>query len=245
MEKFVITDFNSILTAQDRKGQKREFTNRRYACFIITLSGKIRFVYKNGEIISEPGSPIFLPQGLTYTNECLENAESYVFNFTTLSSYSEPLKLSPIPEVLSKKCYCEIESKAFSPSLKNTISIFETLYALSGYLMASFSGAKSAHPIVEKALDFMRRNIDRADLSTVEIAANCCISEVYLRKLFRKHLDDSPFQKLTEIRMEKASILVHEKRPLAEICERVGYSDVPQFVRAYKRHFGHSPSNSI
>lgn len=244
MKKFVITNFSSLLAAHDKKGQKREFVNRRYACFIITLSGKIRFASKGSEVISEKGKPVFLPQGLTYTNECLESAESYVFNFTTLSSYSEPLQLSPIPESLAKKCYSEIESKSLSPSLKNTLSIFETFYLMSSYLMESFENDENTHPTVAKALDFMRRNLERGDLSTLEIAAHCCISEVYLRKLFKAHLGVSPFQKLLEMRMERASLLVHEKRPLSEICECVGYSDVPQFTRAYKRHFGHSPSKN-
>ena len=63
-------------------------------------------------------------------------------------------------------------------------------------------------------------------------------------KLFAKELNTSPFRHLTKLRMEKASLLIFEKRPLKEVAESVGYSDVFQFSRAYKRYFGYPPSKS-
>ena len=70
----------------------------------------------------------------------------------------------------------------------------------------------------------------------------CAVSEVYLRKLFEKELQASPYGKITEMRMDKAKMLIEEKRPLKEIADSVGYSDVFQFSRAYKRYFGHAPT---
>ena len=52
----------------------------------------------------------------------------------------------------------------------------------------------------------------------------------------------SIFKSLTKIRMEKAKFMIEEKRPLTEIALSVGYSDIYQFSRAYKKFYGYSPS---
>ena len=104
MEDFVITRFNSLFKAHDPKGHKTHFKNRKFACFIITLKGKIRFSCDGGEVIASAGHPVFLPKDLTYVNECLETAESLVFNFYTLHSYQHPLALAPVSDALADPC---------------------------------------------------------------------------------------------------------------------------------------------
>ena len=96
--------------------------------------------------------------------------------------------------------------------------------------------------MIVRAQEFMNQAYGRSGLTVEEIAQHCCISQVYLRKLFARELATTPFRYLTEIRMEHARMLAEEKRPLKEIAARVGYGDVFQFSRAYKRHFGYSPS---
>ena len=49
---------------------------------------------------------------------------------------------------------------------------------------------------------------------------------------------------LTDLRMDEARAMLEEKRPIKEVIGRVGYSDVYQFSRAYKRHFGFPPSKT-
>lgn len=242
MEQFVITEWESVLCVSDPKGRKKEYCNRRSACFIITLRGKICFSYAGNALISEAGHPVFLPKGLCYWNECLENAESYVFNFQTLQSYETPMALSPVSDGDAQDYYERIRSRTFSPSLRNHCLILEDLYSLSARLFSGCAPSERLHPMVTKAMDFMRQYGDRAELTVGDVAKHCCISEVYLRKLFERELGVTPFRQLTEIRMKRARLLVEEKRPLKEIAERVGYADVFQLSRAYKRYFGHSPS---
>ena len=244
MENFVITKLEGLFTAHDAKGRKTLFTNRRSACFIITKSGKIRFSYAGGSVTSQEGQPVFLPQGCSYTNECLESAESYVFNFQTLYTHEKPVQLAPISNALADEYYQQINAKAFCPALTDRLSNLESLYSLSKHLLKACKSPTSHSPIIEKALIFLHRHYDCVGLTVTDVAQHCCISEIYLRKLFAKELNTSPFRHLTKLRMEKASLLIFEKRPLKEVAEGVGYSDVFQFSRAYKRYFGYPPSKS-
>ena len=240
MDDFVITHTESPFASYDTRGQKKNFIKRRTACFIITLRGRIRFLHEKAEVVAEEGRPVFIPRGCTYVNECLENAESYVFNFQTLLDYDSPIQLASIPQTLATEYYEQIKARSDLSSVSAKLSIFEAVYSLAALLFRDITG-KKLHPAVERAMDYMRMNFCKDGLTVNEIASYCCISEVYLRKLFKRETGCTPFYALTEIRMKKAALLVEEKRALKEISEAVGYVDVFQFSRAYKRFFGYSP----
>ncbi len=241
-ENFVITELVGAFIANDPAGRKKEFIDRRSACFILTQRGKIRFRYPGGEVVAEVGRPVFLPRGLSYINECLEAAESYVFNFQTLNQSMAPMQLAPLAGDLAEKYYEAICAASLSPSLQSNLLIFESLYALARRLLDVGESAGDLHPIVREAMVFMQQHAANAQLTVADMARHCHISEIWLRKLLEKELHTTPHRQLIAIRMKKASLLIEDKRPLKEVAAAVGYSDVFQFSRAYKRHFGHAPS---
>lgn len=244
VDAFVITSVLNLSFVKDPKGRKVRFDNRICAGFIITVSGKIRFSYEGGELFAEKGKPIFLPKGLAYTNECLETAESYVFNFQTLENHTTPFGLSPISTEQIRAIYEQMDADFASATLFNRLSVLEQMYALARILLRDYKSEAAVHPVVAKATDYMNRQYPCSTLTVGDIAEHCYVSEVYLRKLFEREAKTSPFRKLTAIRMEKAQWFIAEKRPLKEVALSVGYADVFQFSRAYKRYFGYPPSKS-
>jgi AraC-like DNA-binding protein len=241
---FVITDFVSAFVSCDRGGWKRKFENRESSAFIITKSGKIRFTIGGAEIVSDPTHAVLLPEGVTYLNECLADAESYVFNFHTLE-VPNAAAFEFSRHTLTDKIYSEILTASFSPSLKNEITVMERMYALAAALLAESYDEAELHPIVLAAVRFMYANLSSAELTIGDVAKSCNVSEIYLRKLFDKHLNTTPFRKLTELRMEHARMLIKEMRSLTEVATSVGYSDLFQFSRAYKRYYGYAPSHEM
>ena len=244
MEAFVITSVVNLHFVKDLKGRRVRFDRRACAGFIITVSGKIRFSYEGGALFSERGKPVFLPRGLAYTNECLETAESYVFNFQTLEDYKRPLGLSPISEEQIREIYERMYAEFSSATLANRLSVFEDMYALACVLLRDYESETAIHPVIAQATDYMRRHCHCSTLTVEDVAEHCYVSAVYLRKLFEREEKTSPFRKLTAIRMERAQRLIEEKRPFKEVALGVGYADVFQFSRAYKRYFGYPPSKS-
>lgn len=244
MGDFIITEFEGAFEALDHKGRKRNFISRQSACFIITKRGKIRFSCVGGEVISELDHPVFLPKGCSYTNECLEEAESIVFNFQTLKAPTKPTELSEISYDVAKDCFNQINAYSAARSFRSSILILKELYSLSSNLFLGVKDKPKCGPIVEDAMVFMQTNYGRAGLSVADVAEHCSVSAVYLRKLFNKELNKKPQAYLTDIRMERARLLVLEKRAIHEVAEEVGYSDVYQFSRAYKRYYGYSPTKT-
>lgn len=231
--KFIITEFKNIFTASDPAGRRSEFKDRYAASFIITLSGSIAFHFDGGCVIADREHPVFLPRGLDYVNECTEDAYSLVFSFDTLFEYEKPCVLSPVSESFATECYKKIERSGAQ-------AILAQLYLLA---QALFEKKGSKGP-VEKAMQYMSENYADPTLTVKDIATVCYVSEIYLRKLFERERGTTPFRALTDIRMERAHALALEKRPIKEISASVGYSDLYQFSRAYKKYFGFSPSKT-
>ena len=69
--------------------------------------------------------------------------------------------------------------------------------------------------------------------------------EQEMRKLFAEKMNTTPFNYITKVRMEHAHDLARERFPINEIAHLVGYADIYQFSRAYKKHFGYSPSKTV
>ena len=240
-ENFVITDFVTSFIAEDPKGRKKYFPNRCSACFIIPISGKISFSGKTESVVADASHPVFLPEGFSYTNECLESAQSYVFNIRTQTPYAHPRTLHTVPTQRLITLYEKIQQAECLSTLQGRITVFACLYALAEHLFTEKNERKSGETVAH-ALEYMRRHYAQNGLTAQKIAQQTHVSEVYLRKLFAKELATTPFKALTEIRMQKAKLLVEEHRPLKEIAACVGYADIFQFSRAYKRYFGTPPT---
>lgn len=243
-ENFIITEFINCFYAKDPTGRKKEFIDRRYGCFIITLKGRIRFTSNGTKIYSDKDHAVFLPRGLSYTNECLENAESIVFNIETKEDYTSAVSLSTVPESIAKNVYTAIKKEASSLSVKSKLFIMRELYTLIYGLFPTEEKSSATDKIITSATEYMMENYHNPELDAASIATHCYISEIYLRKLFSKKLNSTPHKILTDIRMKKAYMLAKEKRPVKEIAEEVGFAAVYQFSRAYKKYYGFSPSET-
>lgn len=245
VKDFVITGFDSILYVRDKKGQTVHFENRYASCFIVTKSGKIAFTCDSGSVTSENGSPVFIPEKMYYKNECLEDAESYVFNFHLKNGSNKMLQLSDVGLHAVKGCYESIQNAIVASDDVSKIMIFKELYTLAGLLFAKEKEVSETEKIVLDAVKYMAENYHDSTLTVKTVADKCFVSEIYLRKLFAKHRATTPFKELTDIRMKHAKTLLMEKRPVKEIAVGVGYSDIYQFSRAYKKHFGFPPSQML
>lgn len=242
---FIITDFNNIFTANDHKGKTIEIKNRYCSSFIVTLSGSIRFTYANGNIVADSNHPVFIPEGLTYKNECIEDAKSLVFNFHTLERYAKPCSLSAPSYRFAEEKYKEIEKALVSGNTENKMSVLSTLYALAAKLFSTRQKLSAGNETINKATEYICLNYALSNLTVSQVARECFVSEIYLRKLFGQKLNTTPFYYITKVRMTHARNLIQEKMPIKEVAGLVGYSDIYQFSRAYKKHFGYPPSATV
>jgi YesN/AraC family two-component response regulator len=80
-------------------------------------------------------------------------------------------------------------------------------------------------------------------LTLTDAARNVFLNPTYLSRLFSEKAGCTFQRYLTQTRMNAAARLLTEtKRPVSEICEAVGYSDLKHFYRAFNEMMGLSPN---
>lgn len=245
MNDLHIIQFKSILQAKDKKGHAITMRARYANCFIITLKGKIRFSFDGFSIITSDKQGIFIPKGIAYKNECLEDAESIVVNFETAQKDLRPCPLQPLDANSALRFYHNMNGFVSENGTDTQYYLLSELYLMAYQLFRSDIQKDHKDLIAEKAISFIHNALARPTLQINDIAKHCNISSVYLRKILKDKYHKTPFEILTDARMKRADILLLEGRQVKEVAMSVGYSDVYQFSRAFKRYHGFPPSAKI
>ena len=242
MDHIIIKQFRNISYVKDKKGRILTFQSRYASCFIITLKGRLKFTFDDKTVITDCNQGVFIPEGTAYTNECLESAESISVNFNIFDPSVLPVALNGMNEKLAMSFYREISQKACENTESAQYYLLSRLYRLADLLFKADSPKSNKELLAEKALFYMQNECGRVNLQIDEVAAICNVSAVYLRKIVKEVYQKTPFHLLTDLRMKKAYEMLLEKRAIKDIALSVGYSDVYQFSRAYKRYFGFPPT---
>ena len=111
----------------------------------------------------------------------------------------------------------------------------------------SFNTVKKENGEKEKemvaVLSFITNNYDKK-ISLKELTRKFNINRTYLTERFQKLTGETVISYLVKLRINNASTLIKDTGlPLSEISVRVGFNDVTNFTRSFKKHMGATPSS--
>ena len=96
--------------------------------------------------------------------------------------------------------------------------------------------------IVENITEYLSRNYVK-DISLETLSENMYLSPVYISKIFKEIMGDSPINYLIKIRLSKAKELLNNSNtPIKTIAKMVGYNDPYYFSKLFKKYYGISPN---
>ena len=96
---------------------------------------------------------------------------------------------------------------------------------------------------IAPAIKYIKKNYMNHNLTNELLAKECQISEIYLRKLFKKHLKTTPKQYISEMRLQKAKQLLSEGiLKTNSISEECGFQSSYNFSRFFKEKTGLTPT---
>ena len=82
-----------------------------------------------------------------------------------------------------------------------------------------------------------------SNLSITELAHLCGCSLATFKRRFRKYFDQSPAQYFLQKKLEKSlQLLSIDTLPISEIAYDCGFENITHFNRAFKKHFGKTPT---
>lgn len=110
---------------------------------------------------------------------------------------------------------------------------------LLGYLR-QYPAATFSVP-VKKAIDYMRENFSRNDLTIVEVSNYVGLTANQLSVLMKSETGMTAIKWLTNTRMEAAKRLLERNGKVSDIYTRVGYTNLSYFTNAFKKACGETP----
>jgi len=91
------------------------------------------------------------------------------------------------------------------------------------------------------AYDYILASYDQP-LQLADIARIACLSPNHLLRTFKQIFGQTPYQFLTEVRLDQARQLIASTQlPITEVCLQVGFESLGSFSWLFSRRFGLSP----
>lgn len=108
--------------------------------------------------------------------------------------------------------------------------------------MSADDSFRSYEGRLRRVLSYIYDNLD-GDLSLDTLADIACMSRYHWHRVFRAMTGETLAEAVRRLRLYKAAnALVQEKTSVSKIAERVGYSNLASFSRAFRNAHGMSPN---
>lgn len=227
------------LTVYSKQGRHDVMTNRKTYGISFCTSGKITYRMNGENYVSDANHAVILPKGQSYTIYGNETGYFPVINFECTDD-------SKINDFIVVPCdNTEKYLIAFSRLSKsvmfenNNIKQLHALYEILDMLQGESGGQNILFPAVQ----YINKNFYDSEIKNTDLAKSIGISEVYLRKLFKKHYGTTPKQYIIDIRLKNAKhMLCSTDDSVTAISDSCGFSSVYHFCRAFRNAYGTSPT---
>jgi len=93
-----------------------------------------------------------------------------------------------------------------------------------------------------RVINFMEDHLGK-DISLEDLSKKAGMSKFHFCRTFKKYIQFSPMQFLTNLRMEKAkSLLACSSHSVSMVAESVGFTDLSNFIKSFKKIIGITPT---
>lgn len=238
LKNIVITKITDVQTIYSKKDRFVEMKKRDTYGLSFCREGQITYTHKGQDFVSDKDCILILPQGASYTLKGDKTGLFSLINFTCAKPVCDTFMIIPIQnsEVFEKDFEKIKELFLFPENHAKIMSIFYNM-------LHSLTKEESLCKTIAPAINYIEKNYSSPDISNELLAGLCNISEVYLRKLFLKHLKMTPRQYLLEIRLQKAKQLLSEGvLKINAIGEKCGFASPYHFSRFFRTETGLTPT---
>lgn len=109
------------------------------------------------------------------------------------------------------------------------------------YVIESTQPTFKQNKILKEAIEYFNENFNTV-ISIKEYANDCNISCCWFIRSFKNYIGTTPIQYITNIRINKAKILLHgDSLTIGEISNLIGYQNPLYFSRIFKKNVGLAP----
>ncbi len=224
--------------------------NRNVNGFLLIDKGIGRYNWEGGSFEFGPHTLIYLP--LHSKHHLTVSTESFSFfriSFTiTDMNDMEPILFSRLPLPIADKVGTIFmkDAKKLSDILSIPDASFHAMALFYDMLAELYQLLKStSENRIMPAIDYINNHYTE-DISALELAELCFLSETHLYRLFKKETGKTPIYYRNSLRIQRACLLLRETdRSIGEISSELGFDSIYYFSRIFKQYIGKAPSKYV
>ena len=230
-------------------GQKMSFKPRPRHAFVYFLSGRCRYTYeKEGILLGEANTLVYLPQGEAYEVLPLEDCCCVVINFDALDPAPSPAFATVCRSAPKMKdCMLAAAGVYLRPQPGSGAQLCSLVYRAVSLLQKNWQQdylTASQRGRLQPALAYLEQWVPKEEIHVSELAALCGMSQRYFGTLFFRYCQTSPKQYILRKKLDHAQMLLESTAlPISTVAEESGFTSVYHFSRIFKRCTGMTPTS--
>ena len=222
---------------------------RNYDALSFRVKGKATYLHQKQEYSVQKNDILFVPAHYDYKITANKDEEVFVIHFFIEdSNFDQIHKFTPLnPDVFSRLFSEMIEVwkiKGIGYQAKLTSLFYEIVEQIE---VQEYKKSLSSNPKkLQEVLEYIHANFTNVETNVETIAVHSNFSTVYLRKLFKANLDETPSHYLNRLRMDYAmGLLKTGYYTIEEVAFQSGFNDPAYFTQLYKKKTGFLPSEKL
>ena len=248
LSDLIINKVYSVTTLHSEEGTKIKRNNRSSWAIVIKYEGETIYTSHKKTYHSDIHHLVVLPKGCTYEWHCIRSGHFSIIEFESELVWNDVLSFSVPNSEKILKLFKEMEYKRTLrhpmfeiESIRDTYSILLMLMQQMQKMQKKYLPTEKASKI-RPALEYIANNYNQ-NIKNDVLANLCNLSTVYFRKLFTEIMGNSPISYVHELRIKKAKeMLKSDYGSITDIAESLGYLNIYDFSRTFKKYTGVSPS---
>ena len=245
LSDLIITKVYSATTMYTEKNAKTQRNNRPNWAIVIKYEGETMYVSEGKSYLSDINNLVILPKGCSYEWCCTHSGHFSIIEFESELVCNDIFSFSVNNSEKILKLFKELEYKR---TLRNPMHEAESIRDTYSILLMLVQSVQKKYLPTEKinkispALEYIAKNYNK-NIKNDVLANLCNLSTVYFRKLFAEIMGTSPISYVHELRIKKAKeMLKSDYSSITDIAESLGYLNIYDFSRTFKKYTGTSPS---
>ena len=245
LENLAVTGVHSASTMFTPASVKTRKKDRPRWAVVLKYEGETVYTSGGKRFVSDLHHVVILPKGCCYEWQCTESGHFAIIEFESAGSYPEALCFPVKNGQRLLRLFQEMEYKR---NLRKPMYEMESVRDLYTILLQLNSDspdryiAGTQQKKILPAVEFISQNYSK-NITNDMLAEAAGMSTVYFRKLFTAAMGISPIAYTKQLRIEKAKeMLKSDYGTLSDVAQSLGYANLYDFSRDFKKHTGVAPS---
>ena len=245
LSDLIITRVYSATTMYTEKNTKTKRNNRQNWAVVIKYEGETTYDCGGKTYLSNTNNLVVLPKGCSYEWCCTHSGHYSIIEFESEMECNDIFTFPINNSEKILKLFKELEYKRTLKKQMYKVESIRDTYSI--LLMLTQLMRKNYFPVekinkISPAIEYIAKNYNK-NIKNDVLANLCNLSTVYFRKLFSETMGISPIAYVHELRIKKAKeMLKSDYSSITDIAESLGYLNIYDFSRTFKKHTGITPS---